>query len=143
MAQRLTIPLIRHPDHMTGDWFQVEVDAALQSDQARPWGPVRDHMGYGFGVEVNSGYGWGDSFAYGVGMHGFGHYGQGAQGFDHDTRQAFVSADYAVRMRATDIVGNVGDWSGVETIVHRPSPPAPTGLTITGGNLNWSWSDPQ
>lgn len=142
MAQPLNISVIRDPDLTPDDYLQIEVDSTVQDDRISIWPSYRHRNVYGFGHPERTTYGFAFSMAYGAGYYGGGYYGQGAPLITLETRQAFVANDYSLRIRAVDALGNAGDWSAVTTFEHRPQPPAPTNLAVTGGLLTWDWSDP-
>lgn len=61
---------------------------------------------------------------------------------EHETLALFVAGDYVVRNRGVDVLGNAGAWSDPVTIQHRPKPPPPTNLRLSGNDLLYDWHDP-
>ncbi len=142
MAAPLTVRFIRDFDYLQDDRLQLEVDGLLQPDSVTIWTALRDHLGFGRDADSSSGFGFATGLAFGSGAFGAGYFGQGAEIAEHRSVRRFVAGDYAIRMRAIDALGNLGDWSIVVTLEHRPPPPPPFNLALTGNTLTWDWSDP-
>ncbi|MEM6394600.1 MAG: hypothetical protein AAF797_17675 [Planctomycetota bacterium] len=140
MAKPLTIQLIPPAAWLPPDRVLVEVDGNLE--------PVRYRLpvpstGYGSGGYGETGYGQGQGIGYGEGAYGLGAYGLGTALIGIDTRTVFPAADYLVRIRAVDELGNEGPWSDGQIIPHRPLAAPPYDLGIpSNSTLTWKWSDP-
>lgn len=114
MAQPMSITIQRDPLYTCFDTMELEIGGTVQPDRVTPWGP--DHETAGSTPAGTN--------------------------FTTRTINRFVAGDYSVRARGIDAAGNVSSWSSAVTVQHRPTPPAPESLTITGGVLGWTWSDP-
>lgn len=141
MAEKITLQIMRDRDYLVDDWIEIEINSVVQPDRVRVWGQSRVNQGYGKNGMLQCGYGFGAGLPYGLGVYGFGYYGQGADVLAHKTMNEFVAGDYTVRARCVDGAGNVGSWSELETVEHRPDPPAPESLEFTNNTLAWTWSD--
>lgn len=142
MAAPLTVRFIRDFDYLQDDRLQLEVDSALQPDSVTIWTVLRDQLGWGRSTDNNSGFGFATGLAWGAGAFGAGYFGQGAEIAEHRSVRSFVAGDYTIRMRGIDPLGNLGNWSISETLEHRPAPPPPFDLAMSGNTITWDWSDP-
>jgi len=135
--------MLRDPDHALGDRIEIQVDAADTNNRIHPWPPTGGAHGFGFGPSSVCGFGFSAGLAFGAGIFGAGWFGQGAARFDINTTAAYVAGDYSVAARSIDPAGNAGSYTAPVTIAHRPTPPSPAGLAVSGaGVMSWSWSDP-
>lgn len=114
MAGKITIPIVRDTDYQFGDRLELEVDGQVQPDLIQMWDSAAER------AEAEGGT---------------------PDPLMHETLARFPAGDYAVRLRGIDLAGNVGNWSAAQTIRHRPQPERPTGLVISGSELQGSWAD--
>lgn len=114
MAGKITVPITRDTDYAVGDRVELEVEGAVQPDLIMMWDSAAER------TEAAGG---------------------DPDPLMHETLARFPAGDYDVRLRGIDLAGNVGDWSGVTTIEHRPTPAAPTGLAVSGDDLSGDWED--
>jgi hypothetical protein len=141
MAESLTIQIIRPPDVELDERASVEVDGAVQQDLVRLAGPgSRRRFGAGrlFGRGT---FGISRGMTFGDGLFGAGYFGQGTDVVAHQTLATFVAGDYSVRIRRVDAIGNAGAWTSATNLKHRPTPAAPTNLSLDGSTLSWQWSN--
>lgn len=143
MPEPITIPIEQSRRYRSGDRGRLEIDGQLQSDAIRFWSQARDRLGLGHGRLGQGMLGRGRSLGLGNGALGRGRLGQGARIIAYGTRSDFKAEDYAIRAKARDALGHVGDFTAELRHPHRPTPPAPAGLAITPGTstLSWSWSE--
>lgn len=136
MAQGLAFSIIADGDYTRRDRLQVEVDGVVLSDRILLYtGPEN---GYGQAAQQECGYGFWPGDGYGIGVYGAGFYGVGAPWLDVVTATAFPAGDYQVRYRVIDGApggGNIGDWSDLFTIHHRPTPGPPRNFRLADGLL--------
>lgn len=142
MAKPIRIQYDQTRNFQAGDYLKLTIDSVVQPDRVNVWDAERARIGYGFGpYGVNSVYGYGRSLGYGNGLYGLGAYGQGIRRGTYLTQTSFPAGDYTVSAQPFDVRGNAGTASGDITVQHRPKPPKPTALQISGDNLTWAWSD--
>jgi hypothetical protein len=142
MTAPISISLVQSRSYLYGDTARLEVAGSAQPEAIRIAGDTRGLEGFGHGSFGRGRFGRGRGSGFGSGAFGRGVFGQGASLVGRSTQARFVAGDYAMRVRAVDALGNAGDWSASATRPHRPDPPAPTALAITGGALTATWSDP-
>lgn len=141
MPDQITITIERDIDWLETDHLELEIDDEVQVDRITPWPGGHRYRGYGE-TTTESAYGQSTYLPYGDGYYGEGYYGQGGDWLEHETVRRRVAGNYRVRTRSVDALGNQSPWSDSRVYAHRPTPPAPTNLTLTDGVLTWNWSDP-
>lgn len=142
MAQPITISLLRDPEFLASDFVQLRIDGDQQPDRVTVWGPERNQMGFGFASSTSTGFGGAIGLPFGEGAFGAGLFGEGGEAVSISTLNRFVAGDYDFALRSVDALGNATDWTADVTIEHRPAPPPPFSLGISGTDLTWNWTDP-
>lgn len=151
MARPISITILVPLELLHTDVLTLEIDGEVQRDRIPAFPRWRGQRGFGYQQLNAGGFGvWAlspDQFPFGAGP-----FGQGAYPLDHQTVDAFVAGDYEVRVRASDDLppatsggdrGNVSAWSDTVELAHRPAPPPPRNLAVSGGVLGWTWQDPE
>lgn len=115
MAGSMKVPVVRDAvNYGEDDWLEIEIEGQVQPDLVRMFDTAAARaaaLSGDPGVLI------------------------------HQTLARFPAGDYDVRVRGVDALGNVGDWSAVTTIPHRPTPETPSALAIVGDELVGEWSD--
>lgn len=138
MPEPLNIPVLRDPSYLADDRLALVIEAQAQPDFIHPQDQFRGRRGFGFGHPTRTLFGRivtpGNLTPFGAGA-----FGVGGRRYTHASVRRFAAGDYDVELTPSDELGNAGPvTSGV--IAHRPAPPSPTGLTVSDGSLNWTWS---
>jgi len=142
VAQPIQIAFDQSRAFEAGDTLRLTIDSVAQPDRVSVWSAERAKIGFGHRSFGFGAFGFGRSLGFGIGLFGLGVFGQGIRRGVYLTQNSFVAGDYSVLADSFDPMGNQGGQSSSVTVRHRPPPPKPTSLLITGGNLTWTWSDP-